>query len=109
MKIHIDLKEIDQKLDAILVVQNHTLDVIGDLARNFPPKERLQTPDPVLLRLKEVTRLTALSRSTIYNYISENRFPEAVLVGDRSVRWLRSEVEAWIQIKIEQGRGAQQR
>ncbi|WP_080477160.1 AlpA family phage regulatory protein [Vibrio cholerae] len=38
-----------------------------------------------LIRLKEVIELTGLSRSCIYKYIEEGRFPRNVPLGGRSV------------------------
>lgn len=53
-----------------------------------------------ILKLKEVMDCTALSRSTIYKYVSEERFPKPISLGERSVGWLDSEVEEWILAKI---------
>lgn len=49
-----------------------------------------------LIRLKEVMTLTGLSRSGIYKYISEDRFPENVSLGGRAVAWVESEIQQWI-------------
>lgn len=43
---------------------------------------------------------TALSRSTIYKYISEDRFPKPVSLGERSVGWVDGEIEEWILSRI---------
>jgi prophage regulatory protein len=48
-----------------------------------------------LLRLKEVSAMVGLRRSSIYQYISEGRFPAPVKVGIRAVRWKLAEVLAW--------------
>ncbi|MCW8331947.1 AlpA family transcriptional regulator [Photobacterium sp. SDRW27] len=53
-----------------------------------------------LITLREVIALTGLSRSTIYKYINENRFPQQIPVGDRAVRWDEEEVQSWINSKI---------
>tara|TARA_R110001583_G_scaffold194452_3_gene365355 strand:+ start:250 stop:441 length:192 start_codon:yes stop_codon:yes gene_type:complete len=53
-----------------------------------------------ILKLKEVMDCTALSRSTIYKYISDNVFPKPIPLGARSVGWLESEVEDWILARI---------
>lgn len=53
------------------------------------------------ISLKEVTKTTGLSRSTIYNYINENKFPKQCNMGGRSVRWLESEVMKWINSKLQ--------
>ncbi|EKA7363824.1 AlpA family transcriptional regulator [Vibrio parahaemolyticus] len=54
-----------------------------------------------LITLREVIALTSLSRASIYNYISKNMFPRQISVGERSVRWIESEVQEWIRQKIE--------
>lgn len=53
-----------------------------------------------LLRLPEVKRRTGRCRSAIYADISAGRFPAAVPIGARSVAWLESEIEAWIDEQI---------
>ena len=51
-----------------------------------------------ILRLKEVQRMTGLSRSTIYAEIAKGRFPRQVkLTGARSVGWYESAVIEWIE------------
>lgn len=53
-----------------------------------------------LIRLNEVIRITGLSRSRIYQYISEDKFPDNVSIGGRSVAWVESEVLHWVGITI---------
>jgi len=50
-----------------------------------------------LMRLKEVTSLTGLSRSSIYNYIANGAFPPQVKIGYRSVAWRETDVYDWIE------------
>lgn len=51
-----------------------------------------------ILRLKEVQRMTGLSRSTIYAEIAKGNFPKQVkLTGTRSVGWYESVVVEWIE------------
>lgn len=61
----------------------------------IPSKERF-------LRLSDVKERTGLSRSTIYLSISKGSFPQNVNLGPRCVGWLESEIDAWIQARIEQ-------
>ena len=49
-----------------------------------------------LIKLKDVTSLTGLARSTIYKYISEERFPKPVSLGERNVAWVEEEIQDWI-------------
>jgi len=53
------------------------------------------------LRLPEVMHLCGLSRSTIYDLISRNAFPQQVSLGGKNVAWLHSEITAWMSGRIE--------
>ena len=55
-----------------------------------------------LIRITEVISKTGLSRSRIYQYIGEGRFPASVPLGGRSVCWVESEVDRWIENVIGQ-------
>ena len=57
-----------------------------------------------ILRLPEVMARTGLSRSTIYNKISNDEFPHSIKLGLRSVGWISEEVEQWILGRIEASR-----
>lgn len=52
------------------------------------------------LRLPEVMELTALSRSSIYKLINENRFPPRVPLGGRAVAWVESEIQVWMNERL---------
>ena len=45
-----------------------------------------------LLTLRDVMRITALSRSAVYALMAEFRFPKPILLGSRAVRWVEQEV-----------------
>jgi len=55
------------------------------------------------LRLPAVMSKTGLSRSSVYELISKGLFPEQVplVSGGRGVGWVESEVEEYIQRRIE--------
>ncbi|CAM4357413.1 helix-turn-helix transcriptional regulator [Vibrio agarivorans] len=55
-----------------------------------------------LMRVKEIIRITGLSRSSLYKCISEGQFPKAVSLSERSVAWVEEEVQDWITAKIQQ-------
>lgn len=57
-----------------------------------------------ILRLPAVLYATGLSRSTIYLRVAEGTFPRPVRLGGRSVGWLESEVEEWVQARIDESR-----
>ena len=46
--------------------------------------------------MKEILTITGLGRSTIYLYMNQNRFPNAVKIGYRSVAWREDDIEEWI-------------
>ena len=52
------------------------------------------TPYNAILRIKEVTQYTGLSKSTIYERITLKLWPKGVPVGFRAVGWPIYEVEA---------------
>jgi prophage regulatory protein len=56
-------------------------------AEPFPPN--------ALLRLKDVSRLVGLSRSTIYKRVSDGTFPPPIRVSERSVRWRMQDLLEW--------------
>ena len=52
------------------------------------------------IRLPQVKEMTCLSRSSIYRLINEGDFPKQVALGSRSVVWVRSQVEEWMNQKV---------
>ncbi|MFB0713510.1 helix-turn-helix transcriptional regulator [Buttiauxella noackiae] len=50
-----------------------------------------------------ITRLTGLTDKWFYKLIKDGVFPKPIKLG-RSSRWLQSEVEAWLQARIEASR-----
>ncbi len=56
-------------------------------------------PPRRLLRRSEVQDRVALSKSTLYSRISAGSFPKPIALGS-SVRWVESEVEAWISERV---------
>ena len=60
-----------------------------------------------ILRLPEVKARTGLSRSSIYAYIKDGTFPHHIALGERSVGWYESEVDAWVASRQRVNRNAQ--
>ncbi|EKZ6361120.1 AlpA family transcriptional regulator [Enterobacter hormaechei] len=50
-----------------------------------------------------ITSLTGLTDKWFYKLIKDEVFPKPIKMG-RSSRWLKSEVEAWLQERINQSR-----
>lgn len=58
-----------------------------------------------LLRLPEVISRTGLSRSAVYQYMDEGRFPRSIPLGSAWRRgWIESEVQGWINNTITNAR-----
>ncbi|MCW7547158.1 AlpA family transcriptional regulator [Photorhabdus sp. APURE] len=57
-----------------------------------------------LIRLSEVLSRTGYGKAWIYRLVSEGRFPQPVKIGLRSIAFVESEVEDWIQSVIETAR-----
>ena len=59
-----------------------------------------------VVRIKELTRILGLSRSTIYNKLSPRSkfydpdFPKPLRLGSSSVGWLLSSVHQWLASRI---------
>ena len=60
-----------------------------------------------MLRLPEVIRKTALSRSQIYRLIGFGEFPKQVPLCERAVGWIEEEIDLWLQGRIEHSRNLQ--
>ncbi|EAZ9289278.1 AlpA family transcriptional regulator [Salmonella enterica] len=52
------------------------------------------------LRLNQVLDKTGLKRSQVYAYMKTGHFPKSVKIGPASVAWLESEIDEWINAKI---------
>lgn len=59
---------------------------------------------PSLIRLSEVMRRTGYGRAWIYRLISQGRFPKPVKIGPRCVAFIESEVDEWINQRIDASR-----
>lgn len=64
-----------------------------DAAKPFEPVPRNETAD--FVRLKTVTYMTGLGRSTIYRLVAQRKFPSPVRLGDRAVAWRRTDLDVW--------------
>ena len=53
-----------------------------------------------IIRLPEVTNLTGISRTMIYELIKKNKFPRQINLGVRAVGWVESEIQEWIEQRI---------
>ena len=53
-----------------------------------------------ILRMAELKNRIGLSRSTIYEFQNSGNFPRSVSLGSRAVGWLESDIEAWMESRI---------
>ena len=58
-----------------------------------------------LLRIHEVSKLTGLSRSSIYKQIELKNFPKGVKITGRSIAWSSQEIDLWVSQRIAQRGG----
>ena len=49
-----------------------------------------------IMRLHEVKKVTGLSKTTIYRFEKEGRFPSRVSLGVRSVGWFEDDIESFL-------------
>ena len=54
------------------------------------------------IKLKDVTKMTTLAKSTIYKFIADGTFPKQVSLGGNCVAWREEEVLDWMNDKVEQ-------
>ena len=56
---------------------------------------------PKVLRLDAVTKQLGVGRSTLYRWMDEGRFPRPIKLGGRSVGWLVSDIDCWIDQRVQ--------
>jgi prophage regulatory protein len=61
---------------------------------------------PKFLRLAEVRNRVPYSRSTIYQLVTQGRFPKPINLGERAVAWLESDIDEWIAARVGSSRAA---
>jgi prophage regulatory protein len=64
-----------------------------NMAEALPKNERI-------LRMHQITDLTGLSKSTLYLYMKQGKFPRSIPIGERSRGFVESQVQEWINQKI---------
>ncbi|CNL75277.1 MULTISPECIES: helix-turn-helix transcriptional regulator [Yersinia] len=57
-----------------------------------------------LIRLSEVQRRTGYSKAWIYRLMSQGRFPYSIKIGTRSIAFVESEIDEWINQRIAESR-----
>lgn len=57
------------------------------------------------IRLPEVQRRTGYSKAWLYRLISQGKFPASVKIGTRSIAFVESEIDEWVNQRIAESRG----
>lgn len=57
-----------------------------------------------LIRLPEVLKRTGYSRSWTYKLIDKGEFPEPIKTGSRSIAFIESEINDWIEQRVNESR-----
>jgi prophage regulatory protein len=98
MKLSLDMRELSERLDSI---ERSQLQIV-QLLKSQPLKEKNQCDKETrrFLTIREVGKITGLSRSSIYLKIQLKEFPGGYPIGLRSVRWLSSEIEDWMNERL---------
>ena len=52
-------------------------------------------------RMKEAEKITGKSRATIYRDMEAGTFPQAVKIGQRAIGWRISDLEKWINDRVQ--------
>ncbi|CDH01623.1 helix-turn-helix transcriptional regulator [Xenorhabdus bovienii] len=65
----------------------------------------ITTSKESFIRLPEVQRRTGYSKAWIYRLIKEDKFPKQVKIGPRSVAFVESEIDGWVDQRIAESRG----
>ncbi|EOD8954713.1 TPA: AlpA family transcriptional regulator [Klebsiella aerogenes] len=58
-----------------------------------------------MIRLANVLSRTGYSKSWIYKLIAQGNFPKPIKIGSRSIAFIESEIDEWINQRIAESRG----
>ncbi|KZY45502.1 MULTISPECIES: AlpA family transcriptional regulator [unclassified Oleiphilus] len=53
-----------------------------------------------ILRIKQVTDYTGLSRAAVYRLMQEKEFPQSIRITKRCVGWEERQIQTWIESQI---------
>jgi prophage regulatory protein len=61
-------------------------------------------PSKSLIRLSEVQRRTGYSKAWLYRLMNQGKFPSSIKIGSRAIAFVESEIDDWINQRIEESR-----
>jgi predicted DNA-binding transcriptional regulator AlpA len=97
-ELNLTLKHIEHlKLHLTTAFEKQREEAIKPTVELLQPKDNSKPTD--LLRIKEVIKMTSLSRSSIYSLQNKNKFPQPIQLGIRAVAWVRADILNWIKEK----------
>lgn len=79
-------------------MQTHAVPQASQDTRHAPPLGRL-------IRIREATQRTGLSKAMVYRLIAAGKFPRQIRLTERTSAWIESEVQAWVDSRIAANRG----
>ena len=50
-----------------------------------------------LIRIRKMAELIGCSRTTLYRWVQEGRFPKPLMQGTRTIGWRKSQYDNWIE------------
>lgn len=96
------LASIHRRVQSPKLVGPEDLELCGAAAQTPKPEPHSTGKTTTkLLRLAEVTERTGLGKTKIYELQKVGRFPMRVRVTSTAVRWVDSEVEAWVAEQVQ--------
>ncbi|WP_455811859.1 helix-turn-helix transcriptional regulator [Pseudomonas graminis] len=57
-----------------------------------------------LIRMSDTMRRTGYGKAWIYRLISQDKFPKPIKIGSRSIAFVESEIDDWINQRIAESR-----
>ena len=54
-----------------------------------------------ILKASEVAEYVNVSKSQIYKLVQQGRLPKPIKLGERGSGWLTSEIDAWLQSRVD--------
>ena len=60
----------------------------------------MQNPAPSLMTATETAKLVHVARPTLYELMKTGGFPRPIYIGEKSPRWVQSEVLTWLDARM---------